>query len=116
MKTSIANLGRVSALVLLASCSDAAAPQAAATITLSGTAFSPATVNVKVGQTVRWVGAGGRHDVSSGSACVADGKFHSGDAKTEGTFDFTFTAEGEYPFFCAPHCGMGMVGKVSVTK
>ena len=110
----------VACALVVASCggssSAPAGPAADRQIILSGVAFSPTTVSIKAGQTVQWVWQSGRHDVTSGSACTADGKFSSGAPKSDGDFIKKFDTPGEYPFFCTPHCvSAGMMGKVVVT-
>lgn len=97
-----------------ASSSSGGAAAAAATVTASGASFSPAEVRIKAGETVRWTFTGGSHNVVSGTSCTPDGKFTSGATKSSGTFDKTFDAAGTYEYYCDPHCGMGMKGKVIV--
>ena len=80
-----------------------------------GLTFSPATLSVKVGDTVTWKWAGSGHSVTSGSACTADKKFDSGaPAGTGTTFTFKFDTAGDFPYFCVPHCAAGMTGTITV--
>lgn len=112
------------ALALVACSSDNTTPSpssssggtaAAATVKLTaGNQFSPGNVTVKVGETVKWVWEGGRHNVVSGTSCSPDGKFNSGAPVTGGSFEFKFTTAGSYPYYCDPHCSGGMVGTVVV--
>ncbi len=76
--------------------------------------FTPAELKIKVGQTVRWTWAGGVHDVVSGTNCTDDGKFKSGAPMAGGTFEHKFETAGTFPYYCTPHCTMGMVGQVIV--
>src|SRR5262249_37206501 len=39
--------------------------------------FDPSTVNISVGDTVRWTWDGNGHSVTSGAPCTADGQFCS---------------------------------------
>ena len=82
----------------------------------SSNTFSPSTVTVKVGQTVRWVWKGGSHNVVSGTGCTEDGKFKSGATQAGGTWDHTFETAGTFAYYCEPHCGAGMTGTVVVTN
>lgn len=41
--------------------------------------FKPDTVNIRVGDTVRWTWASDFHSVTSGTKCIADGQFCSPD-------------------------------------
>lgn len=83
-------------------------------VQVSSNQFTPASVKVKVGQTVRWTWAGGIHDVVSGTDCNPDGKFKSGAPMGGGTFDQKFETAGTFPYYCTPHCQMGMKGEVIV--
>lgn len=95
---------------------DAGGSTAATTVSVKSNVFSPKEVTIKAGQTVRWVWGGGTHNVVSGSSCTPDAKFSSG--KTTGVvgtvFEFTFDKPGTYPYYCDPHCDIGMTGTVLV--
>ena len=67
--------------------------------------FKPAQLTVTVGQTVTWTN---RDDIPHTVVCA--GKFRSKTMDTDGTFSFTFTAPGDYKYFCSLHPHMtGMV-------
>ena len=67
--------------------------------------FEPAQLTVTVGQTVIWTN---RDDIPHTVVCA--GKFRSKPMDTDGTFSFTFTAPGDYKYFCSLHPHMtGMV-------
>jgi plastocyanin len=87
--------------------------------------FSPSTVNISVGDTVRWTWGSSFHSVTSGNPCTADGQFCSpddmncaaGTLSNVGTvYQHTFTQAGTYSYFCAAHCSFGMTGTVNVTS
>jgi plastocyanin len=69
--------------------------------------FEPAQLTVKVGQTVTWIN---RDDIPHTVVCA--GKFRSKTMDTDGSFSFTFTAPGEYKYFCSLH--PHMTGAVKV--
>ena len=69
--------------------------------------FEPAQLTVKVGQTVTWTN---RDDIPHTVVCA--GKFRSKTMDTDGAFSFTFTAPGEYKYFCSLH--PHMTGAVKV--
>ncbi|MES2689240.1 MAG: plastocyanin/azurin family copper-binding protein [Bacteroidota bacterium] len=81
------------------------------TVKIEGMRFIPETIQVKPGETVRWINESkGLHNV-----IAADGSFASamlGD-KTR-VFEFTFSKAGTWNYFCRPHRLMGMKGKVLV--
>ena len=60
--------------------------------------FAPAQLTVKVGQTVTWTN---RDDIPH--TVVSAGKFRSKALDTDDKFSFTFTAAGEYKYFCSLH-------------
>jgi plastocyanin len=85
--------------------------------------FAPDTVNISVGDTVRWTWESDFHSVTSGTSCTADGQFCSPDNMncdagilndTGFVYEFTFTQPGMYQYFCALHCLAGMTGVVNV--
>ena len=85
--------------------------------------FSPSTVNILVGDTVRWTWASSGHNVRSGSGCAADGQYCSPNdtncvssptSSTNTTYSHTFNQPGTYSYFCSVHCFSGMTGMVNV--
>jgi plastocyanin len=87
-------------------------------------AFHPNTVNISVGDTVRWTWAGSGHSVTSGPPCVADSQYcspndmncASGTLSNSGTvYTHTFSQSGAYSYHCAAHCALGMTGVVNVS-
>jgi len=85
--------------------------------------FAPDTVNIRVGDTVRWTWESDFHSVTSGTSCTADGQFCSPDNlncdagilnDTGFVYEFTFTQPGTFQYFCALHCFAGMTGVVNV--
>jgi len=88
--------------------------------------FSPSTVNISVGDTVRWTWAASGHSVTSGdsTACTADGQFCSPNNTNCSTcvtstigfvYEFTFTQAGNFSYYCCLHCHLGMIGAVNVS-
>jgi plastocyanin len=91
----------------------------------NGFMFVPATVTIKVGDTVHWTWVSGGHNVVSGQPGVADGKFCSPGNTNCGsfqlsdvgaTYDHTFTEAGTYAYYCVPHyiAPLSMVGTIVV--
>jgi len=99
-------------------------------------AYVPETFEATVGEPVVWVNNGSRgHTVTAyedalaeGAAYWASGRFESEAAAREGfweaggegtvrsgeTWSYTFETPGTYTYFCVPHEGAGMVGRVVV--
>ncbi|PYL59718.1 MAG: hypothetical protein DMF24_12455, partial [Verrucomicrobia bacterium] len=89
-----------------------------------GFTFNPSTVNVSVGDTVRWTWDSNGHSVTSGQPCQADSQYcspndmncASGILSNSGTvYTHTFAQAGTYSYFCAAHCFFGMTGVVNVS-
>ena len=86
--------------------------------------FVPDTLNISVGDTVRWTWGSDAHSVTSGTPCTADEQFCSPDNmncdagilnNTGFVYEHTFTQAGTYSYFCALHCFAGMTGVINVT-
>jgi plastocyanin len=76
----------------------------------NGNVFSPSTVSIATGDTIRWVWISGTHDTTS-----ADGLWASGDQGQGSTFEYTFATAGTYNYFCARHVACcGMRGTINV--
>ena len=93
------------------------------TVGSGGLRFSPDTVVITAGATVRWVWAAGPHTVTSGSNGVADNLFCSPNDQDCSTspgsgadfvYEHTFAQAGVYPYFCQFHGNFGMTGTVTV--
>ena len=92
----------------------------------NGFQFVPDTVNISVGDTVRWTWANSGHSVTSGdsTSCTSDGQFCSPNNTNCSTcvlsnvgfvYEFTFTQAGNFSYFCCAHCVIGMIGAVNVS-
>ncbi len=86
-------------------------------VTQTGFTFSPASVTVNQGDTVRWVWSDNFHTVTNGtgSADAAAGALFDAPLDSGHTsFQFTFTNAGTYAYFCRFHEAFGMKGRVTV--
>jgi Copper binding proteins, plastocyanin/azurin family len=86
--------------------------------------FVPDTLNISVGDTVRWTWAESGHSVTSGPPCVPDSQYCSpndmncfpGTVSNIGfVYQHTFTEPGAYSYHCIVHCVIGMTGVVNVS-
>jgi plastocyanin len=85
------------------------------TVSILDGSFSPASVTVSTGDTVRWVmNSTIAHTVTSGSNCTSNGVFNSGTMSSGQSFSFVFTQSGSFPYYCIPHCSQGMAGVITV--
>ncbi|GLR87579.1 cupredoxin domain-containing protein [Bradyrhizobium iriomotense] len=88
--------------------------------------FVPATVNISVGDTVKWTNPGViTHSVTFDPAQATTASdvalpkgvapFDSGNIEEDASFSHTFTVKGTYKYVCKFHEAMGMVGTVVVS-
>ena len=95
----------------------AAIPAVAAQIGVSMVdfAFSPESVNISPGDTVKWTNNGSfAHTSTSGMNGVPDGRWNSGDVSPGGNYSRTFDSSGAFHYFCMHHYFDGMTGVVVV--
>jgi plastocyanin len=96
------------------------------TVTVGGVPgrFTPDSVTIPTGATVRWVWTASNHTVTSGTPGHADGLFCSPDDQNCSTsltsaagfvYEHTFSVAGDYPYYCRIHGAFGMTGTVIVT-
>jgi plastocyanin len=76
-------------------------------VTIDNFTFSPPELTVKVGDTITWT----NHD-DIPHTVVSAGKFRSKTMDTDNSFTFTFTAAGDYKYFCSLHPHMTGLVKV----
>jgi plastocyanin len=115
-------------LLLVGSFLMTAAPASAASydVVMGGTkglVFEPASLAISAGDTVNFaVGQLPPHNVQfdkvpGGDKALAASLSHKGLEGNGSTFSVAFPADapaGEYSYFCMPHRGAGMVGKIVV--
>lgn len=76
--------------------------------------FSPVTAQARVGSPITWTNSDQiEHSVTHGTPAASGGAFDSGLFTQGQHFTFTFTAPGEYPYFCTRH--PSMAGLIQVT-
>jgi plastocyanin len=81
--------------------SDATEPLAvASTVHITDGQFDPRTVEIEVGGTVMWI----NDDVTAHQLeSVVPGNIHSGRIRPGSSYTRTFSAPGEYQYYCAIH-------------
>jgi plastocyanin len=95
---SLRNLGIRIAISAILACHMSAARCAESMVTIDNFTFAPAQLTVKVGDTVTWK----NHD-DIPHTVVSAGKFRSKAMDTDDSYSFTFTAAGDYKYFCSLH-------------
>jgi pseudoazurin len=75
--------------------------------------YSPALIQIELGDTVKWVATDRGHNVEFVRGAVPKGvkPFRSALGKD---VSYTFSTPGAYVFKCTPHYGLGMVGIIIV--
>jgi plastocyanin len=76
-------------------------------ISIASFQFSPSNIIVHVGTTITWT----NNDSATHTVTANDGSFSSGSLGKGGTYSYTFTKEGTFPYICENHTSM----KASVT-
>jgi plastocyanin len=77
--------------------------------------FSPSTLNVEVGDIVKWVWVEGSHTSTSTSVPAGAASWNSPINSGNQTYSYTVTTAGNYDYQCTIHVGMGMVGSFVAT-
>lgn len=105
-------------------------PPGTVTVSIQDFSFSPATVTIAAGTTVRWTNNGpSAHSTTSDAGTWASpslgapttgggGGYPGGGGSAGGSFNFTFTQPGTYPYHCSlhpPSSYPGFVGTITVT-
>jgi plastocyanin len=73
-----------------------------AQVDIKDLAFNPASVTVKVGETVTWTNSDSMTHTITGD----NGEFDSGDIASGKTFSFTFQNPGTFAYHCSIHPSM----------
>jgi plastocyanin len=99
------SLGRLAIAAAISLCLSGAHAVETTNVMIDNFTFEPAQLTVKVGTTVTWKN---RDDIPH--TVVSAGKFRSKTMDTDDSYSFTFTAAGDYKYFCSLHPHMtGMV-------
>jgi len=112
MKKFLFSLFSFACLVFLQGNSFAATVQVDAT----NSQFTPKTVTINAGDTIKWVNKTSTipHTSTSGQSCTPDGKWDSGTLQPGASFSRVFNTAGTFPYFCTFHCSIGMTGTITV--
>jgi plastocyanin len=99
--------GIAAAALLMLSFAGSGARAETIAISIDNFTFTPVEIKAKVGDTVTWT----NHD-DIPHTIVSAGKFRSKTLDTDNSFSFTFTAAGDYKYFCSLHPHMTGLIKV----
>ncbi len=70
-----------------------------AKVSISGFAFNPATITIKVGQTVTWT----NQDTAAHNIVADDNSWSSPSIAQGASYSHTFTTTGTFPYHCSIH-------------
>jgi len=98
---------RAAAALLLLSLAAGDAHAETIAVSIDNFTFAPVEIKAKIGDTVTWTN---RDDIPH--TVVSAGKFRSKTLDTDNSFSFTFTAAGDYKYFCSLHPHMTGLIKV----
>jgi plastocyanin len=82
-------------------------------VEVSSNIFTPSTLTIGIGDTVRWTNTGGNHNVVQDEFLFTSGA----PSTAPWVFEFVFTFVGIFPYFCEVHGaagGVGMSGVITV--
>jgi len=77
-------------------------PPASNTVTIQSMAFSPSTITITAGSTVKWT----NNDAIAHTVTSNTGAFDSGNMAAGATYSYTFSTAGTYNYHCTYHSGM----------
>lgn len=84
------------------------------TVNTTNFVFTPSTLTISQGDSVKWVWVSGLHTTTSGSNCVSDGLWDAPVDQQHPTFARVFNTGGAFPYYCTFHCATGMTGLITV--
>src|SRR5437868_5609063 len=104
-------VGAVLALTIVLAFGPVAAGAATVTVMVGsdGFSFSPESVTIQRGDTVKWTWSASGHSSTAGTPGSPSGFWDSGILNQGATFSHTFNTAGSFPYYCTPHgacCGM----------
>ncbi|MFI5263111.1 MAG: T9SS type A sorting domain-containing protein [Candidatus Kapaibacterium sp.] len=81
---------------------------------IHGFAYLPVTMNVSVGDTVRWIGTFSQYPLQSNA--VPSGAKTIGPINVGDTFNYIVNVPGEYDYQCNTYVALGMTGNFTATQ
>ena len=104
-------------LLLILSPGVASGTTVTVTVGNGGFVFTPSSVTIHPGDTVRWTWSSSGHSTTSGTPGSPDGIWDSGILNQGAMFSYTFNTAGSFPYYCTVHGACcNMVGTVTVSN
>ena len=101
--------------ILAVICLNKAAIAVKHTVLVSNFTFTPSSLNVMVGDTVRWEWSSGSHTTTSGVIPGGAASWDHPITSSNTSYDYPVTAAGTFNYVCTPHASMGMVATFTAT-
>ncbi|MBL4862570.1 MAG: T9SS type A sorting domain-containing protein [Crocinitomicaceae bacterium] len=115
MKTRIIKIGLFLCTIGFLFPANTATAQTTINVTASGFTFTPSSITINVGDTVRWTNSGGNHNVNGTTLTFPSNPESFGNATGFGwTYSYVFNTAGTYDYRCDVHISVGMVGDITV--
>lgn len=103
----------LSTLILLASVTVSGSVKH--TVNVTNYKFSPAELQIEIGDTVEWKNTQGFHNVNGTKTTFSANPESFGNSTGNGwTYLYVFKKAGKYDYHCDPHADGGMIGKIEV--
>mgnify|MGYP000498302046 CR=1 FL=1 len=108
-------VGRLTGALATGTITQRAAAQDTPVVEMGNNYFDPIGLHVETGTTVRFEIAAGAHSATAYENRIptAATPFDSG-VISSGRYEHTFEVPGTYDYYCIPHKGVGMVGRIVV--
>ena len=85
------------------------------TVQVSDFQFSPSSIQMQVGDTIKWVWVNGFHTTTSTTIPTGAAAWDDTLASANDSFMYVPTVAGTYDYHCTPHASMGMTASFVVT-
>src|SRR5581483_58085 len=117
LSSSVTAVAKVITSLLILSSGVASGTTVTVTVGNGGFLFSPASVTIRPGDTVKWTWSSTGHSTTSGTPGHPTGLWDSGILSQGASFTHTFNSVGSFPYYCTPHGACcNMIGNVTVAN
>ena len=82
------------------------------TVQAAGFSFTPSSITVNVGDTVKWQWVEGTHTTTSATIPAGAASWNQPLDAVNSTYKYVVTLPGTYNYICIPHQSFGMVGVI----
>ena len=116
MKSNFTKIGFNLIIMAMVLISTSATAQTMVDINVLSMIFSPASLTIDAGDTVRWRNPTGFHNINGTTATYPSNpvSFDNGAVASGWTYTFVFTTAGTYTYQCDQHALSGMVATIIV--